>query len=487
MPSNFWETLNDSVNLIVGLYEGLQSACTANGMEQSENSEIILDENQITKYNRISGYQIDSNSISSYSTRVSSLSQVLNCGSSNLSKCSSIQDIPKYNENLYNNITSGNNIQLPHNDVPDLSNHTRMYLTRSHILMSVLCCQNINKIVESSITCGDFKLKGPGFRLENIYIPIRNEKSSIELKITTFNINNKRNDLMIDIPISVLHKSNETYRFWLILNDKKDKYGDYSDMLPEAIFRLNIDDENSCRINEPKVLVSFMRVMTGIIEDIQPNSMSKRHYRDGKNSYSNKSLIYVGLYNDPIDLEVSDMLNNNPILLANNTIERLNFHDGYYRINNIQVSIQFGYGEMSNILFVQDETSRQPLFDYLNNSNENIEWLSREPSNATELVPPNILPDFSGTQAPWEVEIDRRKAMELACHRAALREHIAIQYLIDTGYPNPPHPKFSQWLTPPLFRVGQQFEPVPMSYNWGPNYSNIQLIPLEKPKQLNIS
>ncbi|KAF7458891.1 hypothetical protein HWI79_578 [Cryptosporidium felis] len=508
LPNKFWSSLNQGVNLLVGLYEGIQSACTATGIQESESlSEINYYEHKHRKSHRGGDFssRIHSNEVSSTnSTRVSSLLNFNDLSSGLTSKSSSMHDLRNIYSAGNSNIKGGlfdksslqqalsndPSIQLPQLDVPDLSTHTKMYAFRSHISLSVLCSQNIDKIIETSLISGDFKLKGPGFRVENVYIPIRNEKQSIEIKLTTFNNHGKRSDLVVDIPLSAIHKSNESYRFWLSMASEKDYLSpEYNDILPEAVFRLKLDDDNyRAGVIQPRILVCIKRVMSGIIEDDQilsykgPESVipPSGYYSVG----SRLGLIYVGLYNDFIDMELSQILNSNPSFLSSYNIQRLN-SPGYYKINEIDVLITQGTGKFSNLLVVQDETSRQPLMDYLNNSNDNIEWLASEPSNATEMVPPGVLPDFSGTPAPWEVETDRRKAMELACHRVALREHIARQYLIDTGCTNLPPPKFTQWLNPPYFKIGPQFEPVPMSYNWGPNYTNIQLIPLEQPKKIS--
>lgn len=512
LPSKFWSSLNQGVNLIVGLYEGIQSACTATGVYESEMlNEINIFDNKLGKIKKIVkggdfSARINSNEASSSnSTRVSSMinfGDLLTSSSGLTSKTSSITDLSylcgqgnlKSGDEfsvLFQALSNDPTIQLPHMDVPDLSTHTKMYAFRSHISLSILCSQNIEKIIETNLVSGDFKLKGPGFRVENVYIPIRTEKQNIEIKLTTFTSFGKRVDLGVDIPLSAIHKSRENYTFWLSLSSYKDQScQEYNDILPEAVFRLKLDNENyKAGVVHPRILVNVKRVMTGIIEDYQISSLKQFDHTILPSSgyYSSNSqkltLIYVGLYNDSLDMEISQIFNSNPSFLSNYIIERVN-SAGHYKINNIDVLITYGAGGYSNTLFIQDETSRQPLMDYLNNTNENIEWLTSEPTNATEMVPPGVLPDFSGTPAPWEVETDRRKAMELACHRVALREHIAIQYLIDTGCTNLPNPKFSQWLNPPYFKIGPQFEPVPMSYNWGPNYTNIQLIPLEQPKKI---
>eukprot|EP01071_Lankesteria_metandrocarpae_P014898 Lankesteria_metandrocarpae@DN9127_c0_g1_i1.p1 len=48
---------------------------------------------------------------------------------------------------------------------------------------------------------------------------------------------------------------------------------------------------------------------------------------------------------------------------------------------------------------------------------------------ATDLVPQEILPDFEGSDVPWEASVDTTKMMSLALHRNALRERVALEYL----------------------------------------------------------
>ena len=145
LPNKFWSSINQGVNLIVGLYEGIQSACTATGIHESEMlNEINIFDNKLGKVKRVVkngefGARINSNEVStSNSTRVSSMinfGDLLPSSSGLTTKNSSINDLSylyshgglragdEFSE-FFQSLSNDPTIQLPHMDVPDLSTHT---------------------------------------------------------------------------------------------------------------------------------------------------------------------------------------------------------------------------------------------------------------------------------------------------------------------------------------------------------------------------
>ncbi|PHJ23445.1 hypothetical protein CSUI_002702 [Cystoisospora suis] len=138
------------------------------------------------------------------------------------------------------------------------------------------------------------------------------------------------------------------------------------------------------------------------------------------------------------------------------------------------------------ILVEEDDGTRQPLLDYLQGSLDNIDWgsdyyksLGEEACpSAIDMIDEDLLPPLHRTLVPWEAQIDRRAAMSLACHRAAVREQVAMELLSIQGrkLPRALHKKH---ISPVLLRFAPNSPPVYVTYTWSDEYTDVRLVTVQ--------
>ncbi|KAF8819273.1 hypothetical protein IE077_000124 [Cardiosporidium cionae] len=365
---------------------------------------------------------------------------------------------------------------IPQHDILDIGLDTQCYAYKSHALLTIHTVENVSKIIESSITYGDFHLKGPGFCLENIRIPIR--KGGDQIISVRFvahdyknNFENSTRDAAglieyrVDLPLSLVRE--RVHKKWMILSVGGELYRacQQRGIMPEASYLMQSDDKN-IRVKEPRMNFSLWKCMQGVMEMKRASPRGSSH---------NIQRIYVGYFDDPIDIAVAKLVNEQPRILTKKLIEK-DRRSGQYSIDGTRCDLTLN--DEGNVI-VFEGGARQPLMDYLNESTANISWDPVQPICAIDQVNPNLLPILKSSPSQWEDNLDRAKSMELACHRAAIREQIAIE-LLKSSDRIPPTAIYDQHLSPVNLSVSPHSPPTFVTYTWGPGYANPQLVQIDE-------
>ncbi|PFH35472.1 hypothetical protein BESB_063590 [Besnoitia besnoiti] len=419
---------------------------------------------------------------------------------------------------------------------------TMACVTRSHVELSLLVLHNVGKVVCSTVVSGQARLRCPGFNMLNLRIPLydlQNQVISVAFAVRMSHSHAKvlqmldrgeyprsfraphsshalasdsahggqklrylkqldwhrRTDedrkrdtrvvhFRVDIPVSAAISEGPV---WVCLTEDRPVVG----VTTEELFS-RLSDKAENKIFQPRLQFSIRKNLTGIISvPIEPQGTRQEH-------------VYVGQYDDPIDIAVANGLAGQSQLLSRKqNITRLSH--GKYDIDGYRCSIFLrprrffagvgpdatsletttdDEGEEADgasgdkILIVDEGGAQQPLLDYLKGSLANIIWEEQKCLSAIELVDSHLLPSFEDTSIPWEAKVDRRVAMALACHRAAIREQVAAELLRVQGR-EPPSLLYEKHANPVSLRLAPHTPPVRVTYTWGDEYSDIQLVVME--------
>ncbi|EPT32202.1 hypothetical protein TGME49_297870 [Toxoplasma gondii ME49] len=423
------------------------------------------------------------------------------------------------------------------------ASRTLSCVTRSHIELSLQVLHNVGKVVCSTVVSGQARLRCPGFNMLHLRIPLydpynqvisvafsvrmshshvkvlqmldRDQHSRDPLSVDNdhafgrdADTDGRRLSLLkqldwhrrtdedrkkdtcvmhfrVDIPISEV--KGEGSPAWTCLTGDRPIAG----VTTNELFSRLINGAES-NVFQPRLQFSLRKVMTGILSiPAEPNGTPEQH-------------VYVGQFDDLIDISVANALTGQSHLLAQKkNITRLS--QGKYNIDGYDCTIFLQPSRLSGFpsdragleTTRDDETdetdslsqtkhpivveggAQQPLLDYLRGSLDNIVWEGQNALSAIEMVDPQLLPTFHGTPIPWEAKVDRRVAMALACHRAAVREQVATELLQLQGKKSPPL-IYARHLQPVLVRLAADTAPVRVTYTWGDEYSDIQLVVIEE-------
>ncbi|CBZ50202.1 conserved hypothetical protein [Neospora caninum Liverpool] len=415
-------------------------------------------------------------------------------------------------------------------------------VTRSHVELSLQILHNIGKVVCSTVISGQARLRCPGFNMLHLRIPLydlHNQVISVAFSVRMSHSHvkvlqmldrdqhsptylssdvdafakkcdadsrrlrllrqldwHRRTDedrkkdtcvlnFRVDIPISEVE--GEGSPVWTCLTEDRPIPG----LTTKDLFsRLRNNAET--KVFQPRLQFSLRKVMTGIIPvPGEPHGIPEDH-------------VYVGQFDDPIDIAVANALTGQSQLLARKkNITRLS--QGKYDIDGYECTIFLQPSRLSGLppdrtglettrdddaeeLNQASETktplvveggAQQPLLDYLRGSLDNVVWEEQNVISAIDMVEPQLLPSFQGTPIPWEAKVDRRVAMALACHRAAVREQVATELLQLQGKATPSL-IYAKHAHPVSLRLGADTAPVRVTYTWGDEYSDIQLVVIEE-------
>ncbi|KEP63228.1 UNVERIFIED_CONTAM: hypothetical protein HHA_297870 [Hammondia hammondi] len=423
------------------------------------------------------------------------------------------------------------------------ASRTLSCVTRSHIELSLQVLHNIGKVVCSTVVSGQARLRCPGFNMLHVRIPLydpynqvisvafsvrmshshvkvlqmldRDQHSQDPLSVDNddafgrgADTDGRRLSLLkqldwhrrtdedrkkdtcvmhfrVDIPISEV--KGEGSPVWTCMTDDRPIAG----VTTKELFSRLINGAE-CNVFQPRLQFSLKKVVTGIL------SIPAEHIGTPEQH------VYVGQFDDLIDISVANALAGQSHLLAKKkNITRLS--QGKYNIDGYDCTIFLQPSRLSGFpsdragleTTRDDETdetdspsetkspivveggAQQPLLDYLRGSLENIVWEGQNALSAIEMVDPQLLPTFHGTPIPWEAKVDRRVAMALACHRAAVREQVATELLQLQGKKSPPL-IYAKHLQPVSVRLAADTAPVRVTYTWGDEYSDIQLVVIEE-------
>ncbi|CRH00917.1 conserved Plasmodium protein, unknown function [Plasmodium relictum] len=262
-------------------------------------------------------------------------------------------------------------VQINDKNVFDISPLTQKYKYRSNIILTINKIKNIEKVIEINININDIQLKIPGMRIENIILPYKYSNDLLTIQIKTLNedgdqigeIKQERNDKIKKnitkeydkntIKYQLKEEISSTIKYYyvfiplnniteeiinkqlILITSKYKKIFEKEKLLPDTMYL--IQSKNIDSMKEKHLYISIRKCVSGIhfyprVNENRLNNLNKNNILNTKGSDSTFKPVYVSLYNDEIDREIGNLIN------ENNLINRIKIdklpEKGYYMINN---------------------------------------------------------------------------------------------------------------------------------------------------------
>ncbi|CRG93797.1 conserved Plasmodium protein, unknown function [Plasmodium gallinaceum] len=269
-------------------------------------------------------------------------------------------------------------VQTIDKNVFNISSLTQKYKYRSNIILTINKIKNIEKVIEININITDIQLKIPGMRIENVILPYKYSNDLLTIQIKTLNedheqideIEREKNDKSKNnlseeydenmIKHQLKEEISSTIKYYylfiplnnikeeiinkqlILITSKYKKIFEKEKLLPDTIYL--IQSKNMDSMKEKHLYISIKKCVNGIhfypnLSENNFNNLNKNNLLDTKESDHIFKPVYVSLYNDEVDREIGNIIN------ENNLINKIKINKlpekGYYIINNNYLHFYF--------------------------------------------------------------------------------------------------------------------------------------------------